>query len=146
MEITTENAQETNELGKRIAADLVKNKSTNVILLNGELGAGKTTFVQGFAKSLGINDRVTSPTFILLREHEVSTHGFHKLYHLDLYRLEGDLEKTANELGLKEIANDPSNILLVEWADKLDKYFPKEAIEINIRKASDSQRKFEIKK
>ncbi len=84
-----------------------------VIVLRGELGAGKTTLVRGWAAALGSRDDVTSPTFTLVHEY----HGSRvKLYHLDLYRLESERELAA--LGLDEMADDPRAVLLIEWGDK----------------------------
>src|SRR3989338_8005494 len=106
----TKSADET----KKIAKELAQKIDHGVIALVGELGAGKTTFTQGFAKGLGIKDKIISPTFVLIRQHQI--HKLKKtLYHLDLYRLEN--LKDIKELAIDELAQD-GNIVLVEWAQK----------------------------
>lgn len=116
---------------KKIAAKLAKQVSHGVIALSGELGAGKTVFVQGFAKGLGIKEKIISPTFVLIRSHKIpQTHKI--LYHIDLYRLENN--DHLKSLGLEEIINDPNNLVLIEWAEKIEKDLPKNTIRINIEK------------
>ncbi len=115
---------------KQIAEELGRKTRNHIFALTGELGAGKTIFVQGFAKGLGIKDKIISPTFVLIRQHKIP--GTKKvLYHIDLYRL----ENTTNlkELGLEEIWSNPNNIILIEWAEKI-KELPKNAIRISIQK------------
>ena len=119
--------KETKDLAKKLAKNL-----TGVIALTGELGAGKTIFVQGFAEGLGIKDKIISPTFVLIRQHKIPKSS-RMLYHIDLYRLED-----FAELGLQEITEDPNNIVLIEWAEKL-KELPKNTIKISIQKQDNKQ-------
>ncbi|OGE28130.1 tRNA (adenosine(37)-N6)-threonylcarbamoyltransferase complex ATPase subunit type 1 TsaE [Candidatus Daviesbacteria bacterium RIFCSPHIGHO2_01_FULL_40_11] len=108
-----------------------------VFALTGELGAGKTIFVQGFAKGLGIKDKIISPTFILIRQHKIPD-TTQTLYHIDLYRLEDT--KDFRHMGLKEILSDPNNIVLIEWAEKAKELLPKNTVKINISKGDDQNR------
>lgn len=120
---------------KLIAQKLAKETKGHIFALTGELGAGKTIFVQGFAKGLGIKEKIISPTFVLIRQHKIP--GTTKvLYHIDLYRL----ENTTNlkELGLEEIWSNPGNYVLIEWAEKI-KELPKNAIRISIQKQGDNR-------
>lgn len=110
---------------KRIAKNLAKSGKFRIIGLIGELGAGKTTFAQGFAQGLGIKEKIISPTFVLIRQHKLLKTK-KTLYHIDLYRLEDD--KEFQRLGLREILNDPENIVLIEWAEKAKSILPKETI------------------
>src|SRR5689334_12083419 len=88
---------------KKFAEDFSKNLKGNIIALTGELGAGKTTFTQGFAKGLGIKDKIISPTFVLVRQHKIpSSQGI--FYHIDLYRLENI---NIKELGLEDFWSNP---------------------------------------
>src|SRR3989338_10797954 len=99
MEILTKSAHETKSLGKKIATDLIRNHA-NVLALTGDLGSGKTTFVQGLAEGLGIKQRIISPTFIIIRNYRIKNYesplrqGFEgqarimDFYHVDLYRIE----------------------------------------------------------
>jgi len=102
-----------------------------VFALQGELGAGKTTFVQGFLRGLGIKRRSASPTFIIFRRFRigrkslvVSRQSFRNVYHVDAYRIKKPRELLA--LGFKEILSDPQNIVLIEWAENIKRILPKE--------------------
>lgn len=103
-----------------------------VIALHGDLGAGKTTFTQGFLKALGTKQRVTSPTFLIMRKYEISTplrRGFthyHHAYHFDLYRIQKP--KELLDLGFKKIISDPHAIVLIEWPERIKKLLSKNAI------------------
>jgi len=98
MEYHTKSAEETKATGERFSADL---KPGDIVALSGELGAGKTTFIQGLAKGLGVKERVLSPTFIIMRKY--TTPKEFDFYHVDLYRLEGDMKNEIENLGLAEI-------------------------------------------
>ncbi len=121
---------------RKIAQEIGKKTKSGVIALTGEMGAGKTIFVQGFAKGLGINDKITSPTFVLIRQHKIPKVK-KILYHIDLYRLEGEIN--IKQLGIEDLFNS-ENLILIEWAEKINKYLPKETIRINIEKTNKSER------
>ena len=122
---------------KQIAENFAKNRKSNIIALIGELGAGKTTFTQGFAKGLGIKDRIISPTFVLVRQHKIpNSKGI--FYHIDLYRLENP--KDLKELGITEFWSNPENIVLIEWAEKIKASLPKNTIWISFKSMSSNQR------
>lgn len=104
------NLKQIQALASELAEDL-KNKNV-VIGLTGNLGAGKTTFTKAFAKALGVA-RVTSPTFVIMHEHEVKNN---RLFHVDLYRL-GKLSD-LKALGLDEIFALPKRLIVIEWVDK----------------------------
>lgn len=108
----------------KAAAELLKEiKSTPrvggavVVALSGDLGSGKTTFTQGFAKSLGIKERITSPTFVILKRFKINDLRFKNLIHVDAYRFENPKEML--DLGWKEMLSRPKNIILIEWAEKI---------------------------
>ena len=131
MEIVTKSAQETKALGRKIASTLVK-KSKNepvILALTGDLGSGKTTFVQGLAQGLGIKGRIISPTFIIMRQYKIRPPTLHhspfaNFYHVDFYRLEEDLEEEIVNLGLADIWGQKGNIVAIEWAEKIKKSLP----------------------
>lgn len=127
--IITNSAQETKKLAASIAKDL--RQEGGVVALSGELGAGKTTFVQGFAKELGIKEKIISPTFVLVRQHQIPKTK-RVLYHIDLYRL--DDPRSILQLGIGELVNN-QNIILIEWAEKMGDLLPKNAISIKIDKS-----------
>ncbi len=136
MQIISRSGEQTKNLASNFAQ---KYKSGGVIALYGDLGAGKTTFTQGFAAGLGIKDKITSPTFILMRQHKLPELESY-LYHLDLYRLEAGFEA----IGLEEILSDPGNIVLIEWAEKIDHLLPKNATKISFEKLDNQSRKISI--
>ena len=128
MEYVTRSSEETFELGKTFAEKL---SGGEVVLLNGELGAGKTTFTKGVAEGLGIKDIVTSPTFTLMNEYD----GRLKLYHFDMYRLSvgGDVE-----MGFDEYYGDKKGVCFIEWNVAGDFYGAK-VITVNIEYAGNDE-------
>lgn len=126
------------EQTKRIAKDLAENGKFRIIGLTGELGVGKTTFTQGFAQGLGIKEKIISPTFVLIRQHKIpNTNKI--LNHVDLYRLED--KDDVKHLGLEELMANPNNIVLIEWAEKIEDLLPKETLKIFIESVGENFRK-----
>jgi tRNA threonylcarbamoyladenosine biosynthesis protein TsaE len=148
MEYTTQSAEETQRLGEKIGSSLVSEnpdfEGKRIFALSGELGSGKTTFVQGFAKGLGVEGRVNSPTFILMRTYKLNGKRWESLYHVDLYRLEENIAQELNNLGISDIWQDENSIIVIEWAEKAKHLIPKEAVWINFLEGPKSQRKIEI--
>ncbi|MBI4854021.1 MAG: tRNA (adenosine(37)-N6)-threonylcarbamoyltransferase complex ATPase subunit type 1 TsaE [Acidobacteria bacterium] len=132
----THSAEETFELGYEIGESL---KTPTVILLDGELGAGKTVFTKGLAAGLDIDPSdVTSPTFTLVNEH----FGRLLLIHLDLYRLPDGVE-AAMGIGLGEILLQKA-IVVIEWSEKLGNYSITNSYKVKITELSDNDRQIEI--
>jgi len=142
MEIITESSQKTADFGAKVAADLKKTlagkKVAVVIGLVGDLGSGKTTFSQGFAKGLGVTSKVISPTFILFRTYDFSGG---KLYHVDLYRLEEQIKDEMSNIGLFDVFAQAGNIVLVEWAEKAKELLPKDTIWFEFSHLGENKRK-----
>ena len=129
-EFETRSADQTFELGRRVGEQL---NDRAVILLKGDLGAGKTVFAKGVAAGLGIDAAdVTSPSFTLINVHE----GRLRLYHIDLYRLESS---SRIDLGIEEILEDERGVVMIEWAERL-KFAPESSVEVEISYLSDSER------
>ena len=135
MQVKTEtvSSSETRALGTHLARFL---KPGDIICLVGDLGAGKTCFVQGIAEGLGISERVTSPTFAIIKEYP---DGGVPLYHFDAYRLEG--EKDLAELGYEDYFFG-EGICAVEWGDKVAGLIPDEALVIDIVRTDEDSRRF----
>lgn len=131
--------QDTHKLAAKIAKKLLR--SGGVVALQGELGTGKTTFTQGFAKALGITQKVISPTFILVKQFQIPN-TTKTLYHLDLYRLENISD--FQQIGLEEMFISKKDIILIEWAGKAKDLLPENTIYINIEKVSENSRKVTI--
>lgn len=139
MEFITKGAEETQSLGQKIAADLTGGE---IFALTGDLGSGKTTFVQGFSKGLGLTSRIISPTFILMRKYQLPEKDF---YHVDLYRLEKDVDKEVVSLGLTDVWGKPGNIVVIEWAEKIKDLIPNNAKWIFFENLGEDKRKITIK-
>ncbi|HJG84365.1 MAG TPA: tRNA (adenosine(37)-N6)-threonylcarbamoyltransferase complex ATPase subunit type 1 TsaE [Weissella thailandensis] len=119
---------------QKLAAKLAKNVAAgDTILLSGDLGAGKTTFTQGFAKELGIKRPVKSPTFTLVREYQTSEFP---LYHLDVYRL-GE-EGNAEDLGLSEYFGGDA-VALVEWSQYIKPDLPDDVLKISFERVASQE-------
>ena len=130
-----------------IAENLLKNlNNINLLCLYGELGAGKTTFVQGLAKTLGIKKRVISPTFVMMREYPIIVNSqwsmVNSLYHIDLYRINS--QKDIKSIDLKELWKEPKNLVVIEWAEKIKSILPKKRIDVKFGYASQNKREIEI--
>ena len=138
-------AKETQEFGQNFANKL---KGGETLALIGDLGGGKTTFVKGLAQGLGIKENITSPTFILMKEYDIKIKDqkskIKNLYHLDLYRLEGDIEKEVKNLGIEDIWGKEENIVVIEWADKIEDMLPPHTIRIYFEEIGD-ERKIMVK-
>src|SRR3954466_16147064 len=133
--MTTHSEEETATVGRELAAAL---SAGDVLLLSGDLGAGKTAFVRGLAEGLGVSrDEVSSPTFTLIQEYRG---GRLPLFHVDLYRIDDPRE--FDELGLDEIADD--GVLAIEWAEKLPAAPRRGAIVVRIAHGDDDQRQIRI--
>jgi len=130
---TTINYKQTQELGENFAKEILKLLPKNmatVFGLKGNLGGGKTTFLQGFAEGLGIEEKILSPTFVILKRFMLAGH-FENFYHIDCYRLKN--EKDIFDLDFKEIISNPKNIVAIEWPEKIKKVLPKDTIIIKFK-------------
>ncbi len=135
----TTNPAQTKKLGKSLAQKALKSSSRKrafVVGLGGELGSGKTTFLQGFASGLGIRGRVLSPTFIIIRR-------LKNFYHIDCYRIQRP--KELLDLGFKKIVDNPQNIIAIEWADRVKKILPKNTVMVKFKPVNKQVRKIRIK-
>lgn len=139
-EIVTKSVDETKEFARTFAVSKTRQKSL-IIALNGDLGAGKTAFVQGFAEGLKITDKIISPTFVLIRQHNVPNTD-QTLHHIDLYRLEENTD--IKTLGVEDLLKNQNNIVLIEWADKIKDHLPNNTIHISIEKLEGDNRKITI--
>ena len=124
LEIITGSAKETQRVGRILAEEIVcqskrKHQEALVIGLEGELGSGKTTFIQGLAKGFGIKERITSPTFVILKRYKTQASSF---YHIDCYRIAK--AKELIDLDFKEILSSPQNVIAIEWAERVSKILP----------------------
>jgi tRNA threonylcarbamoyladenosine biosynthesis protein TsaE len=136
-EITTQSAEETIAFGRTLADLLAPPK---LVLLRGDLGAGKTTLVKGIAAAFeaAAEEDVTSPTFTLVHEYR----GPHaNLYHIDLYRV--DTQRELETLGLDDLRNGNS-VLLIEWGEKFPRFLRERDVEISLEPNGESSRKIRV--
>ncbi len=157
---TAKNCKETQKLGEKLAKEVLRqaqDKSHAFILgLKGDLGGGKTTFLQGFAKGLGVKEKILSPTFVIMKKFKIPKRpldikrpvghftGRKFFYHVDCYRIKN--EKDILELNFKNIISDPKNIVAIEWPSRIKKLLPKSAIIIEFSFINEKGRKITWKK
>lgn len=129
LELKSRSKKDTQKIAKLFVKELVriKRQRATVLALEGNLGAGKTTFAQGIARALGIKEQVFSPTFVLVKMYllPLTTKkkiGFKHVIHIDCYRLNS--AKDISALGLKNFFNDQNALIMIEWADKIKKILP----------------------
>lgn len=134
--IITRSEEETRALARKLASDF---KGGEVVLLTGELGAGKTVFAKGVADALGVTEDVKSPTFTLSCEYEGNKL---RLIHIDAYRLNSGAE--AEACGINERFGDKSCVCLIEWPSKISDILPSKRIEVTILRTGDSEREITI--
>ncbi len=131
--ITLKDEYETIEFAENLESEKFANM---IICLNGELGSGKTLFTKGFANSLGIKESITSPTFSIIKEYE----GELPLYHMDVYRLDGDY----SGVGIEEYFNK-GGVVIIEWADTIKDILPENRLDIYFKVVDEEKRILIIK-
>jgi len=158
----TNSFEETQKLGEKFAKRFFARRPLGeaIIALYGELGSGKTTFVQGMAKGLGIRRRIISPTFIIIRSYKIKNQKssfdnasdknikytnkkLKMFYHIDLYRIKSD--KDIEGLGLDEIIDDPKNIVAIEWAEKIGGLLSRKRWDVGFEDLGEDERRITIK-
>lgn len=146
MELITKSPSQTKKLGEILAKEVSKTisfKKAFVLNLEGDLGGGKTTFVKGFAKGLGIKENVLSPSFVLMRRFAIRNPRFKHFYHFDCYRIQKP--KEILNLGFKKIISNPENLVAIEWGEKLKNFLPKKSLTIKFIFLDRSSRKIFLK-
>jgi tRNA threonylcarbamoyladenosine biosynthesis protein TsaE len=142
VQFLTENYLETQDIGQALAETVEAQDEAVVFGLTGDLGAGKTTFLQGFAKGLGIKEKVISPTFVIMNRFDIKKAKFENFYHLDCYRIEDS--KEMNNLDFEEIVSNPKNIVCIEWPEKIKKLLPEQLISIKFKILEQNNREITI--
>ena len=127
--VTTHNELETIEIAQNFESEKFPNM---IICLDGELGSGKTVFTKGIANALGINETITSPTFTIIKEYQT---GEMPLYHMDVYRLDGD----TSGIDIEEYYNK-GGIVIIEWSKTIKDILPDERLEIKFKILGEDKR------
>ncbi len=133
----TASANETFQIGFELGL-LLKDEPHIVILLDGEMGSGKTTLTQGIAEGYGIKEIVNSPTFTIMKKYQTKD-NMRSFYHLDLYRL----HEVGNDFDLEEYI-DGSGMVVIEWPFQVSEFMPKDHLLIKIEKIDDTHREFTL--
>ena len=135
---------ETQKIAHDFLGGLKPNASqATVVGLVGDLGSGKTSFTQSVAEQLGVKDNITSPTFVIQKIYELKNQSFKHLIHIDCYRLDSAAEMA--KLGWREIVADPSNLILVEWPEKIADILPSGMIKVDFRFVDEQTREINLK-
>ena len=129
--------EETEALGAALARELAPG---SIVLLCGDLGAGKTVFSRGFARGLGVTEPVSSPTYTIVQEYELPTGN--RLYHMDLYRIAD--ERAALGFGVDEFLSEPGSFSLVEWPERIKGLLPDTTIRVELTHRSENEREIRI--
>ena len=145
MEFITRSAEETQDIDKKIIKKLISQPRLGalVLALSGELGAGKTTFIQGLARILGVKGKILSPTFVIMKYFALPKNKyFINFYHFDAYRLTG--EKDLISLGGEEILKNKNNLVVIEWPEKIKNILPQDAVWLNFEHLGEDKRRIKI--
>ena len=148
MKTISQSVEETN----KFALDFIKKFSENnkdkigkatVAGLFGDLGSGKTTFTQAIGKILGVKEVMTSPTFVIEKRYDLDgQYGFKKLIHIDAYRLDSGAE--ILKLNFQEDLNNPDNLILIEWPERVEGALPADILRINFKFISEFEREIDM--
>lgn len=144
MEIISKDLKQTKKIGRLLAQEILAKPFFNkgvVIGLSGELGSGKTAFLQGFARGLGIKENILSPTFIVFKKYSL-TFPWRFFYHFDCYRIQKPEE--IKSLGFAEIIADPRNIIAIEWFERLGELLSSEIIRLDFEFIDEQTRRITI--
>jgi len=139
MEIILKSIKELEEFANKLAKELTPQKDiATVVALSGELGAGKTTFVQAIARSLNIQEIVSSPTFNIIKMFSINNSNFKQLIHIDAYRLENP--KELELLNWQEMLQNSHNLIFIEWPERIKEILPKHYRLISLLHNTDDSR------
>ncbi len=138
----THSAEETRAFGKKLAGEIVPGTT---LCLQGDLGAGKTTLVQGLLESLGAERPYVSPTFVIMKQYDLpapSATGIRRIYHADAYRVE---EKDFREIGFAEWCADDEGLVILEWPERISNMLPQKRIDVTLQSLSETEREISLK-
>lgn len=148
IEVVLNSVAQTRKVAEELAHVLVLKKRKNdhalVIGLEGELGSGKTTFLQGFARGLQVSPALKSPTFVVMRSYKIRAPDsiYKRFIHIDAYRLE--TVKEINHLGWKNLIKDPYNVVAVEWFNNIKRVFPRSYTKVRLSHISKNKRQLQV--
>jgi len=144
----TNSSSQTKKIGEFFAKKIIKTnplRSAILIGLKGDLGGGKTTFLQGFAKGLGVKEKITSPTFVIMKKYRIENSKLKiaNFFHLDCYRIQKPRE--ILNIGFRKIISNKKNIIAVEWAERIKKLISPKNVWITFKLVNKKKREIKIK-
>jgi len=145
IEIVAKSSKETKKAGMALGQILGRESLSDkalVVALEGDLGSGKTTFIQGLAQGLEVKENILSPTFVIQKDFSLALKNYKNLYHIDAYRLKNPSELLG--LGFKDLIKNSENLIVIEWADKIKKILPKNILKIEFTNLEKNKRKIII--
>lgn len=145
MKIIAKTIEDTKQFARDLilkVSENVSNKAT-VLDLKGDLGAGKTTLVQMIGKELGVIEAMQSPTFVIMKSYKTTNPRFNTLVHIDAYRIE-DIQE-IKILRLEEVFADPTNLICIEWAEKIKEVMSEEVIEVECELLEGDEHGYEVR-
>jgi len=146
IKIITDSPAQTQKVAELLVKTLLDKKYSppHIFALQGNLGVGKTTFIQGVAKALKIKQKILSPTFVIIKDFTLPKNSnFSKFYHIDCYRLNDPSEIII--LGFKEIIKNPKNLIFIEWPERIKKLLPSNTVWIKFKAQDKNKREIIIK-
>ncbi len=132
----TNSSKETEDMGFSLAKEIKAGKMPRFIALWGDLGSGKTTFMKGLAKGLGVKEDISSPTFVIFKKYKAGKGVF--LYHFDAYRISSSKELSV--LGFEEILSKKENVITAEWSENIEEALPKERVDVRLSFIDENKR------
>lgn len=142
--LTTHSAEETRNFGKKLASEIAPG---TLLCLQGDLGAGKTTLVQGLLEGLGAARPFVSPTFVIMKQYDLAagllSGRIQRVYHADAYRVQ---EKDFREIGFAEWCADPEGLVILEWPERIGALLPEKRINITLTSFSETEREIYVQK
>lgn len=145
MKIISKSLVETEKFAQDFVTKLTPKKDeATLVAFSGELGSGKTTFVQFAAKQFGVSENITSPTFVIMKKFPIPNSQFLTLFHIDAYRLESGEELA--KLGFEEIVANPNNLIFLEWPENVAEVLPGDYLTIKFSFIDEATRAIECRK
>lgn len=146
MHLVSQSPQDTSHIASQLAQRVLQampgRNAATVIALRGELGAGKTTFTQGFARALGVVEQPKSPTFNLAKEYQIPGTPY-RMWHLDCYRLNNHRDLVT--IDLHRLFEDPNVIMMIEWPERVSDGLPRDHVEVHLTHEGPEQRGITIR-
>ena len=144
MKILSKSLEDTEKIAREFVEKILKKNQIKALIVGlcGDLGSGKTAFTQAVAKHLGVEETVTSPTFVIEKIYKLKNKKFDHLIHIDAYRLESGGELL--HLGWEEIADNSKNIIFIEWSERVSEILPRSIRKVNLKFVNEHTREIEI--